>query len=182
MGIGHRIARVPALLLFFIRAKPVSAGVTVSPSDGTSYSQPAGSAPNASVLLANATLRVTETEWNFSIATETPSDPGLFHIYPDTGADASTGYQRPSRKPEELGADYLIEGSTLHVWDGGSDHAAWGWKRVGAVKVARRLHGEMAALVSVDQLRIKNSSHLRVLVETSTEKWRSADTLSRQGI
>ena len=52
-----------------------------------------------------------------------PGDPGLFHIYLDTDADASTGYQPPSRKPEALGADYLIEGSTLNVWDGGSNHA-----------------------------------------------------------
>ncbi len=128
------------------------------------------------------TLRVTETEWIFSIETEAPGDLGLFHIYLDTDADAPTGYQPPSRKPEALGADYLIEGSTLNVWDGGSNHAAWSWKRVGAVTVTRGMQGEIAVSVPLEQLRIKNFSHVRVLVETLTEKWESADTLPRQGV
>jgi len=38
-------------------------------------------------------------------------DPALFHMYLDTDANASTGYQPPSRKPGELGADYLVEGA-----------------------------------------------------------------------
>jgi hypothetical protein len=182
MGIPRRIACAVASLLFFTNAKPVPAGVTVSPSDETSYSQQAGSAPSASIRLTNATLRVTGTEWIFSIKTETHGDLGLFHIYLDTDADASTGYQPPSRKSEALGADYLIEGSTLNVWDGGSNHAAWSWKHVGAVEVTRGMQGEIAVSVPLEQLRLKNFSHVRVLVETLTEKWESADTLPRQGV
>jgi hypothetical protein len=160
MGSARRTIRILGSLLWILAGRSVSAGVVVSPIDECSFSQSPGSAPNSLVRLTNATPRVTETAWNFNIATETAIDPGLFHIYLDTDADASAGSQPPSRKPETLGADYLIEGSTLNVWDGGSNHAALSWKRVGTVVVTRGMQGEMAVSVPLDQLRVRTPSKL----------------------
>ena len=182
IGVARRSMWILASLLCIVFGRPALARVFVSATDERSFHQSPGSASSGSVRLTSATLRVTETEWTFNIATETAGDLGLFHIYLDTDADASTGYQPPSRKPEALGADYLIEGNTLNVWDGASNHTAWSWKRVGTVKVSRGMQGEIEVSVPLEQLRIKNSSYLRVLVETLTEKWESADTLPRQGI
>lgn len=182
MATDRRTVCVLILLLFTWEGRPANAGVTVSPAAEISYSQPSGTASDPAVRLKRATFRVTPTELDFTIATEADADPGLFHIYLDTDLDASTGYQPPSRKPGDLGADYLVEGSTLHIWDGGANHAAWSWKATGTVSVSRSPQGELQVSVPRSKLSLKDSAHLRILVETLTEKWESADTLPRQGI
>jgi hypothetical protein len=182
MGANLRAACLLISVLPALAGKSTIAAVSISPSNETSYSQEAGSAPNAAVRLAKATVHVTPTELIFTIATEAEGSLGLFHLYLDTDLDASTGYQPSSRKSGDLGADYLIEGGTLHVWDGGVNHAAWSWKPVGSVTVSRGLQGAIQVSVPLEKLSLKDSSHLRVLVETLTEKWESADTLPRQGV
>lgn len=182
MAADRRTVCMLIFLLFTLEERPVVAGVTVSPANEVSYSQPSGSAPDPAVRLKRVTLRFTPTELDFTIATEADANLGLFHIYLDTDLDASTGYQPPSRKPGDLGADYLVEGSTLHVWDGGANHAAWSWKAAGSASVSRNLQGEIQVSVPRDRLNLKDAARLRILAETLTEKWESADTLPRQGI
>lgn len=182
MGANHRVACLLISVLLALAGKSILAAVTVSPSDEASYSQPAGSAPNPAVRLTRATLRVAQTEATFTIDTEAEGSLGLFHIYLDTDGDAATGYQPPSRKVGDLGADYLVEGGTLHVWDGGPNRAAWSWKPAGSVTVSRGQQGTIQVSVPREKLNLKDSTHLRILVETLTEKWESADTLPRQGI
>jgi hypothetical protein len=181
MGANLRAACLLISVLPALAGKSTIAAVTVSPSNETSYSQEAGSAPNAAVRLTKATVHVTSTELTFAIATEAEGNLGLFHLYLDTDLDASTGYQPPSRKSGDLGADYLVEGGTLHVWDGGANHGAWSWRPVGSVTVGRGPQGTIQASVPLEKLNLKDPTHLRVLVETLTEKWESADTLPRQG-
>ena len=181
MGANLRTACLLIPVLLALAGKSAFSAVTVSPSNEASYSQPAGSASNAAIRLTRATLNVTPREATFTIATEAEVSLGLFHIYLDTDLDASTGYQPPSRKVGDLGADYLVEGGTLHVWDGGVNHAAWSWKPLGAVSVSRGTQGAIQISVPLEKLNLKDSAHFRVLVETLTEKWESADTLPRQG-
>ena len=181
MRVNLRTAYLLISIFLALVERSAFAAVTVSPSNEASYSQPAGSAPNAAVRLTKAILQVTPTELTFAIVTEAEVSLGFFHIYLDTDLDASTGYQPPSRKAGDLGADYLVEGGTLHVWDGGVNHAAWSWKAVGSVTVSRGSQGAIQVSVPLERLHLKDSAHLRVLVETLTEKWESADTLPRQG-
>jgi hypothetical protein len=182
MGANRLAVCILISLLFALKGRPAAAGVMVSPADDASFSQPSGAAPDAAVRLKRATLQFASTELNFTIVTEADANPGLFHIYLDTDLDASTGYQPPSRKPGDLGADYLVEGGTLHVWDGGANHAAWSWKPVGSASVSRGPQGEIQVSVPLRELGLKTPGKLRVLVETLTGKWESADTLPRQGV
>jgi hypothetical protein len=182
MGANLPAACVLISALLVLPGKSTIAAVTVSPSNETSYSQGAGSASDAAVRLTRATLHITPTEATFTITTEAEGSLGLFHIYLDTDGDAATGYQPPSRKVGDLGADYLVEGGTLHLWAGGVNHAAWSWKPTGSVSVSRGTQSTIQVSVPLEKLNLKNSPHLRVLVETLTENWESADTLPRQGI
>jgi hypothetical protein len=177
-----RITWILALLLWILAGRSTPARVSVSTTDERSFHQSPGVAQSGPVRLTDATFRITETEWDFSIATETPGDLGLFHIYLDTDADALTGYQPPSRRPGELGADYLVEGGTLHIWSGGDDHAAWKWKPLDSVKVSRGPLGEIQIALPLGKLGIATRTHPRLLIETLTEKWESADTLPREGV
>jgi hypothetical protein len=181
MGANLRAACLLTSILFALTGRTFSA-VTVSPADEMSYSQSSGSAPAAAVRLTKVTFHITSTEATFTIITEAEGNLGLFHVYLDTDGDAATGYQPPSRKAGDLGADYLVEGGTLHVWDGGTNHGAWSWKAVCPVTVVRGPQGAIQVSVPTEKLNLKDTAHLRVLVETLTEKWESADTLPRQGV
>jgi hypothetical protein len=177
-----RVTWILVWLLWVLAGRSTLAKVFVSTMDERSFHQSTGTAQSGSVRLTDATIRMTETEWDFSIVTEAPGDLGLFHIYLDTDADASTGYQPPSRRTGELGADYLVEGGTLHTWSGGDDHAAWKWKPLDSVKISRGPSGEIQVALPLGKLRLAPGTHPRVLIETLTEKWESADTLPRDGI
>ncbi len=182
MSHGHRKICVLVSLLFVALAKRATAMVSVTPAGGTSFSQLPGTALQKGTRLVKADVWVTEHELNFAIATDTEGSLSLFHVYLDTDMDASTGYQPPSRKPEEMGADYLIEGGILHAWDGGNDHAAWKWKQIDSVNVERGAAGDIRVSVPLARLALRQPGRLRALVETLTDNWGSADTLPRTSV
>jgi hypothetical protein len=177
-----RIAWLAGALVLAAPEIPVLAHVNVLVNNETTFTQPPGTAPDRGTRLTKVSLGTTDTELHLAIWTEGEPSLSLFHVYLDVDVESSTGYQPPSRQPVELGADYLIEGSTLNAWNGGDNHAAWSWKAVGSATVSRGSQEEIQVSVPLRGLGLKTLGKLRVLVETLTDKWESADTLPRRGI
>ena len=142
------------------------AHVNVLVNNETTFTQPPGTAPDRGTRLTKVSLGTTDTELHLAIWTEGEPSLSLFHVYLDVDVESSTGYQPPSRQPVELGADYLIEGSTLNAWNGGDNHAAWSWKAVGSATVSRGSQEEIQVSVTLRGLGLKTLGKLRVLVET----------------
>ena len=182
MRANSGIACLATLALSTIWASSANSKVTFWPSNEASFTQPTASVADKGPYLTKTDIRVGNGELRLTITTEGEANLSLFHVYLDTDMDASTGYQPASRKAGDMGADYLIEGSVLHVWDGGVNHGAWNWKPTGPVSVSRGPQGEIQVSVPLEKLHLEDFSHLRILVETLTEKWESADTLPRKGI
>lgn len=136
-------------------------------------SDPQGDAAEPGLDLTKAEIAQTADKLMIRLTAAGIPSLNSLHIFIDADADEATGYSDGTRS----GADFMLEGATLHKHQKNVG-TAWGWDQLGALTPPPQVSGKSVTYsLPKSRIGLAEGKKIRLWFATTDAKWNTADIL-----